>query len=187
MGLNNFVKPYRDKSIFWHNIWKDAGSPRQGELANVKRFASYKYHWAIKTLNKHNNKMILEKTADQLLSKSYRNSWKTVRGLKGKDNRISNVIDGKVNTLDITNHFQNIYSSLYSSVDDADFKLLSQRVNNMVENKCNSKKCQFEHCHKANSKLVRVAISSLNNGKNDENFHMFSDNFLHATNKVIDV
>ena len=27
-GWNEFVKPYRDDSIFWHNIWKQCGSPR---------------------------------------------------------------------------------------------------------------------------------------------------------------
>ena len=63
MGWNDFVKPYKEKSIFWNNIWKDAGSPQQGELANVRRFARYKYHWAIKTVNKQNNNRILEKNS----------------------------------------------------------------------------------------------------------------------------
>ena len=62
-GWNDFVKPYKEKSIFWNNIWKDAGSPHQGELANVRRFARYKYHWAIKTVNKQNNNRILEKNS----------------------------------------------------------------------------------------------------------------------------
>ena len=29
-GWNEFVKPYRDDSIFWHNIWRQCGSPRKG-------------------------------------------------------------------------------------------------------------------------------------------------------------
>ncbi len=26
-GWNEFVKPYKDKSIFWNDVWKNAGSP----------------------------------------------------------------------------------------------------------------------------------------------------------------
>ena len=141
MGWNDFVKPYKEKSIFWNNIWKDAGSPQQGELANVRRFARYKYHWAIKTVNKQNNNRILEKTAEQLVTKSFRKFWQIVKNLKGKDNISSNIIDGKVNDNDIVNHFYDIYANLYSSVCDDDFKYLVEDVNTLVNDKCNSNEC----------------------------------------------
>ena len=185
MGWNDFVKPYKEKSIFWNNIWKDAGSPQQGELANVRRFARYKYHWAIKTVNKQNNNRILEKTAEQLVTKSFRKFWQIVKNLKGKDNRSSNIIDGKVNDNDIVNHFYDIYANLYSSVCDDDFKYLVEDVNTLVNDKCNSNECKSSQCHNVSYDLLKKAISCLNNGKEDETYYMYSDNFLHATDLVI--
>ena len=38
-GWNEFVKPYRDDSIFWHNIWRQCGSPRNAVVADVMRRA----------------------------------------------------------------------------------------------------------------------------------------------------
>ena len=70
-GWNDHVKPYRDKSIAWHNTWKNAGSPRIGPLADARRAAHSKYHWAIKPTKKQIDKIILEKTANNLATKSF--------------------------------------------------------------------------------------------------------------------
>ncbi len=43
-GWNEFVKPYKDKSIFWNDVWKNAGSPDNGQLADLRRFSRSKYH-----------------------------------------------------------------------------------------------------------------------------------------------
>ena len=79
----------------------------------------------------------MEKTADQLLTKSFRKFWQTIKGLKGKDNRISNIIDGKHNESDIANHFHDIYANLYSSVEDNSFKNVANNVHDLVKNRCN--------------------------------------------------
>ena len=188
MGWNDFVKPFKEKSIFWNNVWKNAGSPQQGELANVRRFARYKYHWALnlKKVRKQNDDIILHKTANQLLNKSFRHFWATIKNLKGRDNRISNVIDEKVNEMDIANHFGDIYANLYSSVEDEEFKYLDTKVNDLISDKCNSNKCESQTCHNITAETVKNAISKLNSGKDDETYHMYSDNFLHATDVVID-
>ena len=185
MGWNEFIQPYKEKSIFWNNVWKDAGSPKYGELANVRRFARYKYHWAIKKVKKQNNKVILEKTANQLVTKSFRKFWQTIKSLNGNDNRIANVIDGKINDNEIANHFCDIYAKLYSSVNDDSFKILANSVNNLVKNRCNTNKCTSEQCHNVSSQMVSKAINSLSSGKDDETYYMYSDHFLHATNLVI--
>ena len=166
-------------------MWKDAGSPKYGELANVRRFARYKYHWAIKKVKKQNNKVILEKTANQLVTKSFRKFWQTIKSLNGNDNRIANVIDGKINDNEIANHFCDIYAKLYSSVNDDSFKILANSVNNLVKNRCNTNKCTSEQCHNVSSQMVSKAINSLSSGKDDETYYMYSDHFLHATNLVI--
>ena len=42
-GWNDFVKPYKNKSIFCHEIWVSAGKPTSGQLFNDRKNARYKY------------------------------------------------------------------------------------------------------------------------------------------------
>ena len=37
-GWNDFVKPYKDKSIFWNELWVSDGKPTSGILFNLRRF-----------------------------------------------------------------------------------------------------------------------------------------------------
>ena len=34
-GWNDHATPYREASIFWHNVWKDCGSPPNAVIADV--------------------------------------------------------------------------------------------------------------------------------------------------------
>ena len=65
-GENNFVKPYKEKSIFWHDIWKTSGWPQTGWLAKLRRFSHTKYRWAIRKAKKDTDKLVLDKTIQQL-------------------------------------------------------------------------------------------------------------------------
>ena len=51
-GWNKYVKFYKEKSIFWNNVWKDADSPPHGQLAELRKFARKKYHDAINYVKK---------------------------------------------------------------------------------------------------------------------------------------
>ena len=46
-GWNNYVKIYKDRSMYWCNIWKDAGCPMNCELDNIRRYAKSQYHAAV--------------------------------------------------------------------------------------------------------------------------------------------
>ncbi len=70
-GWNEFVKPYKDKSIFWNDVWKNAGSPDSGQLADIRRISRSKYHWAIKEIKRNADELIKEKTAFTLSHKSF--------------------------------------------------------------------------------------------------------------------
>ena len=42
-GWNHHVKPKREVAIIWHKIWKQAGSPKEGQLFNIRRFTRKQY------------------------------------------------------------------------------------------------------------------------------------------------
>ena len=43
-----YVEPHRNRAIFWHNIWKDCGSPRNGVIAETRCNTRAKYHQIIR-------------------------------------------------------------------------------------------------------------------------------------------
>lgn len=46
-GWKEYVEPEREKCLFWHKIWKDNGSPRNGLLADIRLTTRAKYHCVI--------------------------------------------------------------------------------------------------------------------------------------------
>ena len=179
-GWNEFVKPYKDKSIFWNDIWICNGKPTSGLLFDLRRFARSKYHWAIKQVKKNEDNIILNKTAQQLATKSYNDFWKTIKNLRGNENVTAKVIDGNCTDETIAKHFCSIYCTLYNSVEDTNLNATSLKVNELVTSKCSKNLCDSK-CHNVTSEQIKNAIKCLNSGKNDENYNIYSDNFIHAT------
>jgi len=47
-GWNSYVEPFHQQALFWHRLWKEAGSPGQGIIADIRRHSRSKYDSAIK-------------------------------------------------------------------------------------------------------------------------------------------
>ena len=92
-GWNSHVKPYKDKSIFANDMWKQAGKPVSGPLAEMRKFARTRYHWAIKQVKRQKYSILLNNTAKQLSTKSYREFWQTIKKLQGHDKTVTNIVD----------------------------------------------------------------------------------------------
>ena len=78
-GWNDFVRPFKDKSILCNELWVSAGKPTSGTLFDERKFARTRYHWAIRYVKKNKESIILNKTAEQLSQKSFRNFWKFIK------------------------------------------------------------------------------------------------------------
>ena len=185
-GWNDFVKPYKDESMWWHDIWKSVGSPTTGPLADKRRLTRSKYHWAIKKARRDTDMLILNESAKQLASKSFREFWSTMKRIKGTNKVTSNVIDGICNDQDIANNFQDIYKNLYNSVDNKDLSSVVHKVNELVSNKCNNDECSSSKCHKITKDIVQKAISNLKCGKEDETYYLSSNHFIYASDIAIE-
>ena len=179
-GWNEYVKPYKDKSIFCHELWVNAGKPQSGNLFNDRKFARYKYHWAIKQVKKNKDKIILNKTAQQLTQKSFNDFYKTIKKLKGNNNSLATVIDNKCTEEDIADNFRSIYNSLYNSVLDDGINSTKEKIKNLIDTKCKSNLCN-QNCHVVPTDTIKNAIKNLNSGKSDETYNMFSDHFINAS------
>ncbi len=78
-GWNEFVKLYKDKSIFRNGVWKNAGSTDNGQLADLRKFSRSKYHWAIKQIKRNAYEFVKEKAAFTLRQKSFKDFWTTIK------------------------------------------------------------------------------------------------------------
>ena len=178
-GWNEYVRPYKDRSIFCHELWVSAGKPPSGQLFNDRKFARYKYHWAIKQARKNKDNIILNKTAQQLTNKSFNEFYKTIKRLKGNNNIIATVIDNKCTEEEIADNFRSIYNNLYNSIQDDGLDSTKQKVNDLINTRCKANVCE-QNCHRVSPDTIKNAIDCLNNGKNDETYNMFTDHFINA-------
>ena len=51
-GWSEQVKPFRDKAMFWDQIWKSAGKPVNCELHNIKKRSRNLYHYKLRKVKK---------------------------------------------------------------------------------------------------------------------------------------
>jgi hypothetical protein len=51
-GWSEHVRPVRERSLFWHQLWIDCGRPKKGEIAHCMRRARAAYHYAIRKIKK---------------------------------------------------------------------------------------------------------------------------------------
>ena len=130
--------------------------------------------------------LILNDSAKQLASKSFREFWKSMKRLKGTNRVTSNVIDGICNDQEIANNFQDIYKNLYNSVDNKGLDKVVNKVNKLVTNQCDSGKCSSSHCHKITKDLVQKAVFNLKSGKDDETCYLTSNHFIYASELAIE-
>ena len=90
------------------------------------------------------------------------------------------MIDGNCTDETVAKHFCSIYCTLYNSVEDTKLNATSLKINELVTSKCSKNLCDSK-CYIVTSEQIKNAIKCLNSGKNDENYNIYSDNFIHAT------
>ena len=54
-GWNDIVEEHRERALFWHQLWKDNNSPREGLIADIRQKTHVKYHYAIRLVKREKN------------------------------------------------------------------------------------------------------------------------------------
>ena len=49
-GWDEMVKPERERSLFWHWMWQEAGKPQTGVVYNVMKRTRHQYHYVVRCL-----------------------------------------------------------------------------------------------------------------------------------------
>ena len=176
-GWNSTVAPLKDDSLFWHSVWKDAGSPQSGALHQVMCHARRKYHTAVRQAKR----MAGGIKAGELLAASEAGDVALMQELKKSLDRkctpqtIPESLDGKVTEDSILERFRECYENLFNSAGTEDamvnikFKLEELINDNSVR-----------EVEKVTADVVKQACSKMKSGKTDVTDAYSSDVFLHA-------
>ena len=112
---NDELDDLKEKSIFWHDVWVNAGRPGSGIIHQIKSSCKLKYKFAIRHAfyeheNQHNHEIF-----DHFLNKCIPEFWKSSSG-KFKQNIAKDVfINGSNKDLDVANGFADHFKAFCSN------------------------------------------------------------------------
>ena len=92
-GWNEEVLGLQKAAIYWHTIWKEAGRPQSGDIAENRRASRQKYHSAIKQCKIQREHITTRKIAENLANNKSRNFWKEINRLKGTAKNIPTTVE----------------------------------------------------------------------------------------------
>jgi len=71
-GWYEHVRPYREKSLFWHRLCIEADKLRHGAVADIMRSTRSKYHYQIRELCRNEDHIRKQAFAENILENKYR-------------------------------------------------------------------------------------------------------------------
>jgi len=168
-GFNEFVRPLKEESIFYHSLWLSAGKPKDGQLFVSMRDSHYQYKYAARKLKRASDSLKKDLFV-QSLANGGKDIFDEVKKFRGKVNTCSGTVDGEVGAKNIAQHFANKYSKLYSKVTlDKEFEKLCDQINVMAD------QSDVSTVEKINDQLVRDGLNHLKGNKKDSLFSFTSD------------
>ena len=166
-GWNESVKPLRETAYFWHQIWQSAGRPINTELHQIMKKTRNIFHMAAKKCRRAEEKIKKNKLLQACIS-GEGNIFQEIKAMRKTKQLVANSIDGE--TDNIAEHFKNIYSDLFNSVEDAnDMAKVSEVITSKVQPK------DVGDIEKVTPEIVKKAAARLKPGKSDSVFTFSSD------------
>ena len=178
-GWNEHVKPYKTESVFWHSVWVSSGCPNRGDLYEVMKNTKLQYKYAVRRLKRASGKLQNDQFVQELL-KGDCNIFSELKKYRGVTKTCSSTIDGEVGAQNISDHFANIYSRLYSGVQhDDQFASLVDEINNDVDDECHS------IVDRITVDLVKLALKKMKGGKSDGVYEFNSDCLINGPPELL--
>ena len=173
-GWNDYVKEKREVAMYWHTKWKHEGSPVNSFTAVMRRKTRLQYHYAIKCIEKNKNIIKSNNMARKFIEKPNK-AWKECSKLRGRKNKIPNIVDNITGEKNISELFGNQFNGLLNSVgsDVTKIENLKAVLNDSLENSNSEYSIQ-------NNELID-SLKSLATGKSDGYLGIYSDHLIHGT------
>ncbi|KAK2171074.1 hypothetical protein NP493_1105g00000 [Ridgeia piscesae] len=109
-------------------MWKNAGSPRQGPLSDMKNRAKARFKGAMRFIRSNEDALRKESLAKKLLCKNDKAFWKEIKLMNNSNLSLPNVIDGVTGSHNIVNMWKSHYEDLFNCLNN------NKDVNNICKN-----------------------------------------------------
>ena len=106
----------RDKSMFWHGIWKDCGKMPSGVVYSIMKKTRSTYHYMLRALKKKKHYKTKISLSKSMLRSNNGTYWKSARVLRKNNFNRTNVVDDVNGDIQIANLFKDKYERLFNSV-----------------------------------------------------------------------
>jgi hypothetical protein len=166
-GWNESVKPLRDIAYFWHQVWQSAKRPLNTGLHQMMKKTCNIYHMQAKKCRRAEENIKKNKLLQACLN-GEGNIFTEIKTMRKTKKVVANTIDGV--SKNISEHFKDIYSDLFNSVEDAENMA---RVSEVIENRVQSK--DIADIEKVTPEVIKKATARLKPGKSDSVFIFTSD------------
>lgn len=174
-GFSEHVKPARDKSMFWHQLWLECGRPRTGHVADCMRRTRAAYHYALRSVKRRRDEITQERFATALLHNNSRNFWSEVKKIRANRMTYNGVVDGHSDATDIVRIFGERYRDLYTSVpyDECNMHEINDTIDEHISD-------DDDAAFVVSLRDVSDAIAHIKHYKNDVDNMLTSDHFINA-------
>ena len=147
----NTLKPFwneeldrlKNDSIFWHNLWTDAGKPSSGVVQHAILACKAKYKLAIRNAYTVFENKLSDEMYSHFINKRIPEFWKTwnAKFIKNTSKQVN--INGYVNDVDIANEFAAHFKLVFHSSNDSEAcnEYLCKRKECVSESTCSSYEC----------------------------------------------
>ena len=124
------------RQFFWHNAWKDCGSPCNAVIVDVMRRARSQYHRAVRFIKRNQNNVKKESMTTYLFGNKNRDFWKEVGKVTKNNTILPNIVDEVRGGENISKLFTTKHDDLYKSVayNEEDMASLLQNIHSKMQN-----------------------------------------------------
>ena len=178
-GWNEYIKPIKNDMNFWHSLWISAGKPINTVLHRVYRNVRHQYHYAVRKLKGHRNRVKNENFVQAATEGKINDILKELKQQRKPNAYLSSTIDNVTDPQEISNHFATIYKNIYNYHDDP--KELQQIFDSTNQNLSME---DVDWLHKITPRLITRLINKLKPDKNDESYK-FKSNAFKVTSLLI--
>ena len=174
-GWEKLVKPDRDRSLFWHWMWQEAGKPQHGLVYSIMKRTRHQYHYAVRCCKSRKLELHKQKIADNVSNGTV--FWKELSKLNPTNKVSSNQIDDASGSIEISKLFHDKYRLLYSSVptDTEELDDLHNDINNGIT--------PNDHVM-ITPAIIRQCVSRLKSGKGDGDIGFRSDHLINGSQRL---
>ena len=134
-GWHEEVEPFRQESMYWHNVWLKEGRPSQGWLHDTMVLKRTRYHYSVRKLKRRADLIRAEKLfeASMMGDVDLLKEMKNIKSGTGGSQELPDNVEGASGEEEIADKFREVHSALYNSSGSQDgMAVLREHVQGLI-------------------------------------------------------